>query len=190
MNDDLRSDLEKYQDQWEKALKDGVFADAPKTQKPGQGTMRPDWFGHSSVPDSDIEQEEAEDWENLYKMADPDFQGGEELLSEESEASTDKLKKMATRMANSHNPVHPDSLGHDQDVVVSQNWGVGGREIEELSEMKVKLEQLESRLNAEEAMGKNGKSIAEQIKNLRKQIDSLSDSLNGTRMGDSEVRLA
>lgn len=190
MNDDLRSDLEKYQDQWEKALKDGVFADAPKTQKPGQGTMRPDWFGHSSVPDSDIEQEEAEDWENLYKMADPDFQGGEELLSEESEASTDKLKKMATRMANSHNPVHPDSLGHDQDVVVSQNWGVGGREIEELSEMKVKLEQLESRLNADEAMGKNGKSIAEQIKNLRKQIDSLSDSLNGTRMGDSEARLA
>ena len=192
MNDDLRSDLEKYTDQWEKALKDGVFADAPKEQRPGQGTMKPNWFGHSSVEDSEIEQEEAEDWENLYKMADPDFKGGgEELIQEETEASTDKLKKVATRMANSHNPVNSDSLGHDQDVVVTQNWGFGGKEIEELAEMKIKLEQLESKLNAEEGLGgKKAKSISEQIKSLRQQIDGLSDSLNGSRLGDSESRLA
>lgn len=190
--DDIRTDLEKYQDQWEKALKDGVFADAPKEQRPGQGTMKPNWFGHSSVEDSEIEQEEAEDWENLYNMTDPDYKGeGEELIQEESEAPTDKLKKAAIRTANSHNPVHPDSLGHDQDVVVTQNWGFGGKEIEELAEMKIKLEQLESKLNAEEGLGgKKAKSISEQIKSLRKQIDGLSDSLNGSRLGDSEHRLA
>lgn len=187
MNDDLRSDLEKYQDQWEKAIKDGVFADAPKPEKPAAGS----WFGHSNVQDSEIEEKEVEDWENIYNMADPDFKdGGEQLIQEETEPTGEILKKVASRMANTHNPLSKQSLGNDQDIVVNQNWGVGGKEIEELAEMKIKLEQLESRLNAEEGMGKSGKGISEQIKNLKKQIDELSNSLNGNRIGDSESRLA
>lgn len=178
---DFRSDLEKYQDQWEQALKDGVFKDAPKPAVPSH----PDWFGHSqNVSDTEIDDVDAEYWKQMMD------EGGEELLQEETEPTKEELKKMTSRMANAHNPVFPQSLGNDQDVVVAQNWGVGGKEIEELAEMKIKLEQLESRLNAEEGMGKSGKSISEQIKNLKKQIDELSNSLSGNRMGESSARLA
>jgi hypothetical protein len=178
---DIRSDLEKYADQWDKALKDGVFDDAPKSPSP----RHTDWFGHSSsASDTEINDEEAEYWKQIAN------DGPEELIQEENEPTKQELKKMTSRMANSHNPVHPQSLGNDQDVVVTQNWGVGGEEIEELAEMKVKLEQLESRLNAEEGMGKSGKGISEQIKSLKKQIDELSNSLNGNRMGESSSRLA
>jgi len=176
--DDMRTDLEKYADQWDKALKDGVFDDAPKPAVPSHG----DWFGHSSnVADTEIDYSDADYWSQLA--------GGDELLQEETEPTPAELKKMVSRMANSNNPVHPNSLGNDQDVVVTQNWGTGGEEIEELAEMKIKLEQLESRLNAEEGMGKSGKSISEQIKGLKKQIDDLSNSLNGNRMGESTPRL-
>lgn len=177
---DIRSDLEKYTDQWDKALKDGIFDDAPKSPSP----RYTDWFGHSSsASETEINDEEVEDWKHIAN------DGPEEILQEETEPTKQELKKMTSRMANSNNPVHPDSLGNDQDVVVNQNWGVGGEEIEELAEMKVKLEQLESRLNAEEGMGKSGKGISEQIKSLKKQIDELSNSLNGNRMGDSSKRL-
>lgn len=179
---DIRTDLEKYTDQWEKALKDGVFDDAPKPAVPRHA----DWFGHSqNVVDTEIDDTEAEYWKQI--MSDGE---GEQLLSEESEPTKAELKKVASRMSNSHNPVLPQSLGNDNDVVVAQNWGIGGKEIEELAEMKIKLEQLESRLNAEEGMGKSGKSVSEQIKNLKKQIDELSNSLNGNWTGESSARLA
>jgi protein subunit release factor A len=178
---DIRSDLEKYTDQWEKALKDGVFDDAPKSPSP----RHTDWFGHStSASETEINDEEAEYWKQMMD------EGGEELIQEENEPTKDQLKKMNSRLANSHNPVHPDNLGNDQDVIVNQNWAVGGKEIEELAEMKVKLEELESRLNADEAMLKPTVKVTEQIKNLKKQIDELSNSLNGNRMGDSTDRLA
>jgi hypothetical protein len=177
---DFRSDLEKYTDQWEKALKDGVFDDAPKSPSP----RHTDWFGHTTnASETQIDDEDVENWNQIFN------DGGEALLQEEKETPKDELKKMSSRMADSNNPVHPDSLGNDQDTVVVQNWGVGGKEIEKLAEIKIKLEQLESRLNAEEGMGNSGKGISEQIKKIKKDIDELSNSLNGSRMGDSTERL-
>lgn len=183
--DDMRSDLEKYQDQWEKALSDGVFDSVEETPK---SPVQNNWFGYSpDVSNTEIQDTEADYWKKV--LAGEEEGGSEELISEESEPTKEELKKMSSRVANAHNPVSMQSLGNDQDVVVTQNWGVGGKEIEELSEMKVKLEQLESRLNAEEGMGKTGKSISEQINALKKQIDELSNSLNGNRLSDSNDRL-
>jgi len=181
---DIRSDLEKYTDQWDKAIKDGIFDDALKSPK-SPSPRHTSWFGHNTnASETEINDEEAEYWKQVM-----DEGGGEELIQEETEPTKKELKKMTSHMANAHNPVSQQSLGNDQDVVVAKNWGVGGKEIEELAEMKVKLEQLESRLNAEEGMGKSGKSISEKIKNLKKQIDELSNSLNGDRMGESKERL-
>lgn len=182
----MRSDLEKYQDQWEKALADGVFDgaedDAPKAP------VQNNWFGYSpDLSKTEINDTEADYWKRV--LAGEEEIGDEGLLSEESEPTKDELKKMSARAANTHNPVSLQTLGNDQDVVVTQNWGVGGKEIEELTEMKVKLEQLESRLNAEEGMGNKGKGISEQINALKKQIDDLSNSLNGNRLSDSDDRL-
>jgi chaperonin cofactor prefoldin len=74
------------------------------------------------------------------------------------------------------------SVGKDQDVDVTQNWGVGGKEHFQLEELKVSLEKLESKLNAIESKGDSGSDAQKKIDELKKRIDDLSDSLNGDRL--------
>ena len=47
--------------------------------------------------------------------------------------------------------------------------------------MKVRLGKLESKLNSLEGKGENGKTVQSQIDKMRKQIDKMSDELNGNR---------
>lgn len=180
---DIRTDLDFYQSQWDKALEAGVFKDAPKTMG---NNSRVSWFGNiNNHEDAGINDSDLDGWKDIDNMV----SGNDQLLSEERVPEKGRVEKVAKVMGNTHNPVYPQSLGNDSDVVVDQNWGVGGEIIEKLAEMKLELDKLLSRFIAEETMGNKTDKIANQIDALKNQIDELSNSLNGSHMGESEGRL-
>jgi len=77
------------------------------------------------------------------------------------------------------NPINRSSRGKDQRPHVTPNW-TWGVELAELTEMKVQLEKLESKMNAADAFGKTkeAKTVKNQIDELWEKIDALSDRLS------------
>ncbi len=183
-------DFDKWCDLWDKAVDDGAFKDAPK---PPVSSPRTDFFGQYNGPsEGGINSVDAQYWHDVYKAAisgedidDPnaDFvDGSEGLMSEDHKAVS---KAASDAMAYSHNPIDPTTVGKDQDIDVKGNEQEV-KDIEELSEMKARLEKLESRLNANYTENKNITGVQKQIDTLRNQIDELSDSLNGFRFQPSQ----
>jgi hypothetical protein len=186
-----QDDFDKWCDQWDKALDDGVFEGAPK---PPVSEPRADFFGqYNGPPDDDqVSSVDAQYWHDVYRAAiggydmdDPnnDFADGNEGLMSEDHKAIDKAA--ADALAHSHNPIDPTTVGKDQDIDVDGNEQEV-KDIEELSEMKVRLEKLESRLNANYTENKSITGVQKQIDTLRNQIDELSDTLNGFRFQPSQ----
>lgn len=164
---DINSDLQHYADQWEKALKDGIFADAPKPKEAENPTgfgSGEDFFGLYPDTDEDAPLNECDTqyWNMVYRMS--NHQGeSPDILKE------DKTKGTAT----APNPIQSDSVGIDQETT-DDFYDV--RNLTELSELKSSLEKLESKLNSEEGLGKKS-GVQSKIDTLKKQINDLSDSL-------------
>ncbi len=110
-----------------------------------------------------------------------------DYLFQERQLSKQDLANAANKMASSPNPVYPNSLGKDQDLIVTPNWS-DGKDLIELHNMKISLHALENKLNTAWANqnSKNVGKIQEQIRNLKRQIDDLSDSLPPNIFDDSE----
>lgn len=179
---DMMADINKYAKIWDAAQEKGIFDDAPKLAQPRQD-VGDDFFGQSLSPEYDMDRPlnevDVKYWAKISRMADP----GQYVdpLCEESDVEKSNAKKVAEKMASAHNPIQPYSVGKDQDVNPTQNWGIGGKEHFQLEDLKVRLEKLESKLNAIESKGDSGKDTQSKIDSLKKQIDDLSDSLNGNR---------
>jgi uncharacterized coiled-coil protein SlyX len=188
---DMLSDINKYAKIWDAALEKGIFKDAPKPAQPrnrdAEDAFGTDFFGQNLSgeysPDEALNEVDTKYWARVSKMADPMGKNFDPLadLNEETVPDKDHIKRVTNTVANLHNPVYPQSIGKDNDVVVTQNWGTGGKEHFQLEELKVRLEKLESKLNAIEAKGDSGKDTQSKIDSLKKQIDDLSDSLTGGR---------
>lgn len=188
---DMLSDINKYAKIWDDALEKGIFKDAPKPAQPrnrdAEDACGTDFFGQNLSgeyqPDEALNEVDTKYWARVSKMADPTGKYVDPLtdLTEETIPTKDRIKKSAETLANAHNPVYPQSIGKDNDVVVTQNWGTGGKEHFQLEELKVRLEKLESKLNAIESKGDSGKDTQSKIDDIKKQIDDLSDSLSGDR---------
>lgn len=183
---DMLDDINKFAKIWDSAQEKGIFDDMPKPAKaqPAEDGWGSDFFGqnYSSDVDGPINESEAKYWSQVSRMSDYN----QSVLSEEVSNKSDK-KELADRMAKAHNPVYPNSLGKDQDIKVTQNWGVGGQEHFDLEDLKVRLEKLESKLNATETEGKSGKDIQKKIDDIKSQIDDLSDILSGDRSSESNL---
>jgi hypothetical protein len=187
---DMMDDINKYAAIWDAAQEKGIFKDAPKPPQPRNQDAEDsffgaDFFGQNRSAEYDIDEPinevDSKYWATLSRMADPLSHYVDPLMTEESVPSKENTKNAAEKMAGSHNPIHPNSVGKDQDMQVTQNWGVGGKEHFQLEDLKVRLEKLESKLNGIESKGDSGKSTQDKIDGLKKQIDELSDSLNGDR---------
>lgn len=195
MNDSsFLDDINKYAAIWDAAQDKGIFKDAPKPPQPPQprnpdaedSFFGADFFGQNRSSEYDIDEPinevDSKYWATVSRMADPTGKYIDPLMTEESVPSKENIKKSSEKMAGAHNPVYPASVGKDQDMQVTQNWGVGGKEHFQLEDLKVRLEKLESKLNSLEATSDGpAKSTQDKIENLKKQIDELSDSLNGDR---------
>lgn len=104
-----------------------------------------------------------------------------------TDPSQAELGKIAKAQLRSPNPIYYYSAGKDQDPHVTQNWAMGGKEIEEIEDMKVKLHQLEGKLNAMIGEGKPDRQVQKlesELRKLRDRLDELSDSLHGGWAGE------
>jgi hypothetical protein len=198
-------DFEKWTSQWEKAMEEGLFDDAPKPPVPAEQSG-PDFFGnYRPNPDpTDIKDVDAAYWSKVYRLSrhsgdSPDpLEELQPINEEELEnlvkttkshpseftlVQADEPDKKTTAaitddLGKLANPAQYPSRGKDARNKVTPNWA-GGEEIQELEAMKMNLEQLESKINAAEGMGdtKKAKSLMSKLDSLRKQIDELSDDL-------------
>lgn len=182
----MRDDINKFAKIWDAAQEKGIFDDVPKQAKPqisddGWGS---DFFGQNYTADADtpINENEAKYWAQVSRMS--DFADIKEI--NESVSTQNDKKDLADTLAKAHNPVYPNTVGKDQDINVTQNWGVGGKEHFDLEDLKVRLEKLESKLNAAETEGKSTTDMQKKIDDIKKQIDELSDDLSGDRTGESK----
>jgi hypothetical protein len=180
----IHSDLDKYTDQWEKALKDGFMDDSPHLpppEAPGHSDFFGQWDGGEDTP---LNECDAKYWAQVYELSKGNGPGTAPdpltAIKEERAATKAELKFVTDKVGNAANPIYPYSAGKDQDMQPTANW-TDGKELRELAELKKKLEKLESQMNAEEGNGKSGASIQKQIDSMRQKLDDLSDSLNGNR---------
>lgn len=193
---DMMADINKYADIWEKALKKGIFDDAPKPPAPAEPEASADFFGQLHTDeydmDSPLNEAEVKYWKELAKDA-ADRSSYYMPLNEEKELDKEAASKMASRLGSTFNPVYPNTAGKDQDIKVTQNWGVGGKELNDLEDLKKRLHELEVKLNTAGILPKKGKktknedenTIQKSINDLKKQIDQLSDELNGSKANES-----
>jgi hypothetical protein len=180
MKRDHHSDLNDFYDQWEKALADGIFDDAPKLPAPS-GSFN--YFGQLDMSEEDVPLNEVDTkyWDQVYKLSRHAGDAPDPIYFEERTPTNKETKASADHLARSHNPIYPDTLGKDQNVVPTPNWASAGKEFFELEDLKKTLEQLEGKVTSDTVFGKNITSLQGKIDGIKKQIDELSDSLNQNR---------
>jgi len=197
----MMDDINKYAAIWDNALSKGIFADAPKPPAPAEPEASADFFGQLKTDEYDMNgiltESESKYWNQVAKSA-ADRSAYHMPLNEERDLDIPTIKKHSNRLGSTFNPVYPNTVGKDQDlgtpVKVTKNWGVGGKELNDLEDLKKRLYELEVKLNSagiikpEKGKGKKGDTESTIIKgmaDLRKDIDDLSDKLNGNRTDES-----
>jgi hypothetical protein len=153
----------KWMGQYEKAVKDGVFEEAPKPKEPKDSSF----FGLSSnYENEDIKDSDIEHWNKVISANDyPD-----QVLNENKERA-----KKAEKLANTPNPVQYPTTGKDQEY--RADW-VDDKIFEQLESLKKQLYALESKLNAAEGVGKKTNGVQDKIDKIKEQLDELSDSFS------------
>jgi|LakMenE18May11ns_1017448.scaffolds.fasta_scaffold9950328_4 hypothetical protein len=198
----MMDDINKYADIWDKALAKGIFDGAPKPPAPIEPEASADFFGQMKTGEYDIDsplnEGEAKYWKDVSRSA-----AGRSAyhmpLNEEREVDKASIKKASNRLGSTFNPVYNNTVGKDQDLgtpdKVTKNWGVGGKDLNDLEDLKKRLYKLEVELNkagiikAEKGSRKDSEStILKSMDDLKKDIDDLSDKLNGNRTDESVRR--
>jgi len=196
----FRQDIEDFSKIWDKALADGVFDDAPKTAPRVldlSNDNNTDFFGQNLSAayniDAPLNEADVKAWRDLAKTA-ADHSPYFNPVNEEREYSKGETKKASKKLGSTFNPVYPNTINKDQDlgtpVKVTQNWGVGGKELNDLEDLKKRLHALEIKLSQagilkiqtnKKKKDSDDSTIQKGINDLKKQIDDLSDKLNGNR---------
>jgi hypothetical protein len=202
---DMMADINKYADIWEKALKKGIFDNVPREPVPG-GAIVPsmdsnaDFFGQLNTDeydmDSPLNEADVKYWAEISRSA-ASRSAYHMPLNEEREISKEDAKKLSNKLGSTFNPVYPNTVGKDQDLgtpeKVTQNWGVGGKKLNDLEDLKKRLYELEVNLTKAGIIKEKGakkkdsdeSTLLKSMRDLKKQIDDLSDKLNGNRADES-----
>lgn len=175
---DMLDDIEKFSKVWEKALENGIFKQedsSPKEDNPSKDST--DFFGQYLNDEYDVDKPLNEVDTKYWNMVSNTIAANESI--------NESAKEISNALSNAQNPIAPNSVGKDQELSVTQNWAMGGDDIESLEKLKVELYELESKLNTlagtEETKESKIDSMQSKIDSLKTQIDKLSDSLDGGR---------
>ena len=181
----MMDDIDKYSQMWDKAVEQGVFPketkEVPEDSADDDYEVGTDFFGTYAREDQyDLDRPLNECDVNYWKS-----------VSEERQVTEKQAKRVANKLGSAFNPVYPNTVGKDQDVGtpahVTPNWGVGGKELNDLEDLKKRLYDLEVKLSsagiikAKQKKDNDENTILKSMEDLKKQIDQLSDSLNGNR---------
>lgn len=177
----FRDDIERLSNQWEKALKQGIFDDVKK-QSNNNGDSEVDFFGQMpTVHNTEIKDGDVSKWNDVMSTLNnretSSFDDG--MLNEEATPSKKKVKKHANKMANTNNPVYPNTKGKDSKIKPNTNFA-GGSKIDKLIDLKNKLHDLKVQLTKGDNLGKNVDKIENSVDKMSREIDKLSDMLNGS----------
>lgn len=203
----MREDFEKWQDQWDKAIEDNIFQDAPKPPVPSSEVGASDFFGNYRPGDeTSLNDVDGEYWDRVYKLSnqqhnfspDPLDDVQDEILTEDVptvDASKPQNKPLrdlpgkeplsvkGAELSNTANPIYPPTRGEDQRNRVTPDWSTGPQ-LSELVNMKYNLYELEVKLNANPNFGAMTgdtdavKKIQDQINDLKMRLNHLSNSLS------------
>ena len=181
--EEKRIEFDKWQDQWDKAMADGVFDDAPHVNQPSQDSVarEPNYFGmNANEPSEVINEVDAKYWKAISSVgAIGDAPDPIEAVEKLDEAEGNKdVADVAKAILQSPNQIRQHTAGKDQDLT-PQSLGqtFSEEELESLHELKIKLHNAQSMLNAYEVEGKSTKTVESEITNLKNKVDELSDSL-------------
>lgn len=198
--------FDKWTQQWDKALADGVFGakDAAKPAPKDKGAAN--FFGQTNISDSDAEAElESSDvdyWNNVVNYSE-----SESLLTEEKKESapevvdmfkslknpqlstvksSDPVEDMADliektkKMNKSQNAVDYMNTGKDSKLKVTNGWS-SGEELESLIDLKNKLHELQASLTSKETLDQKTDTASKEIGKVLSMIDKVSDSMGNRR---------
>jgi len=181
-----RDDFDSWCDKWDKAQEDGVFDDAPSHFAPSQQTAQTNFFGAVDAdPTADVDDVDAKYWNQVYHMSDHQgmapgpLDADKDSLLQEDKGSD--VAKVANVIADSPNPIRPNTIGPDQDMG-PDSLGVtfNDKDLEQITEVKLKIHELEDKLNSLEGVGKKAKGVEGKIKGLREKLEDLSTALSHT----------
>lgn len=165
MADDYRTEFEKMQDQWDAAVRDGVFKDSSKPPLPSPDDPTPlKDYGMSremaSVAGASERMSDADYWTAVFRASNGErvAEPGPGVLSEGSGGR-------------SPNPIPLWTRGVDAENRVARWCDLD--DLNKLIEMKKDLHALGDKV----AALRGGEGVAKKIKGLQKQIDEISDSL-------------
>jgi len=179
-----REQFDKWTDMWEKAQESDAFKSAPKPPEPSQQTSDNSFFGlQNTHPTDEIKDVDSTYWNQVHQAAahgdlapDP-LDNAESVISEarKKQIPGDKVSNQTT----GENPIRASSIGMDQEME-PRALGVTftPEEIEELTDLKTKLHELQDKKNTAEGKGSSGKRFESQIQSLWDKIEDLSDTLN------------
>ena len=177
-------DFGKWCDQWDKALEDGLFDDAPKPNKP---SSPPDLSAYDaeSLPDNNdvdgmLNEVDAKYWKSVYNLS--SNQGdAPDVIKEANSPKSKDLGKRAMVVANEPNPVRINTVGKDQDARSDSSTSEA---FQTLTELKKELHLIGNKLA--EMKDSNLDVIYSKFEKIQKKIDELSDSLVPNYVSDSE----
>lgn len=183
-------DIDKYSKMWDQALEKGVF---PVGENP-EVESGSDFFGNYTSEEHDVDLRLNECNTEYWREVSDSAAGRAAYfnpLSEERKVTSGEAKRIADKVGSAFNPVYPNTVGKDQDVGtpghVTPNWGVGGKELNDLEDLKKRLYDLEVKLSSAGIIKPKAKKDADEstllksMADLKNQIDELSDMLNGNR---------
>lgn len=178
----FKDSIDGWADKWEKAQKAGIFKDAPKSQP---HTSPSSFFGMSDVtPKKSFEAADTQYWNTVNALADKNVGSSEILREMFKPASAKELKDNTSKIAQTPNPIPSWTVGKDQEGLKGEIKPVyTDDDINELAEMKTKLQAFEERVLSADSRGKKASRVGDKIKALKQQIEDLSDALNDSKSG-------
>jgi hypothetical protein len=164
-------------DQWDKALKDGIFKDIPKEEIKisNNEPSKESFFGDLNInQNSAPSKEEVEYWNDVNNYS-------EDVVLNEEKAKIKELAKNTTKSGNSANHVDVNTVGSDSKHHHKKGFATNVS-INKLIELKDKLYKLENDCFTKEALGKDYKKVEKEIEKLHSIIDEISDELNQEKL--------
>jgi hypothetical protein len=180
--ENYKDSIDKWEEMWAKAQADGIFKDAPKPPMPSPQTADDSFFGPKDTkPTERLDEVDAKYWLAVAKLSDTHSFRPELIpeLLKETHMDKKQLGDIADTVAHAANPVRAGSTGPDQEMVdKSLGNTFTPEDLQALSDLKLKLHDLESKLSSFEGRGDNGKKFEAQITAVKNKINELSDALN------------
>lgn len=182
---DHRTEFENICDQWDKACRDGIFADAGKPPVPSPDVYSPEYgrdnFGMSDKMAAHAANSEnssdADYWRDLFQIARGE-QAAPRGRSPEPSGKPEVLRE-GTWPSKGPNPVTVYSQGKDSKYQKSGWFDM--KDLGKLIKMKEDLHDLGDKLASNDGKikfpSKKSESIMKSIDTLQREIDTLSDAL-------------